>query len=99
MKSLRRRPHNHRLLPVVSEVRRYDPISVRIGPNERLRKGAKRPQKKGQLLVIYRDTMATFGDHLEQHSDSSEKTPLVGDNNGSGKPPRVLSGGYRLDPV
>src|SRR5450755_447526 len=46
MKSLRRRPRNHRLLPVVSEVRRYDPISVRIGPNERLRKGAKRPQKK-----------------------------------------------------
>ncbi len=72
MKSLRRRPHIHRLLPVVSEVRRYDQISIRIGPNEHLRKGAGGP-KKGQLPVIYCDTMATFGDHLEQRSDSSEK--------------------------
>ncbi len=42
--------------------------------------------------------MATFGDHLEQFSNSSE-TPLIADNNGSDKLPYVLSGEYRLDPV
>ena len=42
--------------------------------------------KKGQPPIIYCDTVATFGDHLEQHRDSSKKALLADDNNGSGEP-------------
>ncbi len=74
------------------------PNLIRIGPNEHLRKGAKGP-KKGQLAVISCDTMATFGDHLKQCSNSSEnaadrrkqwqrQTPL--------RPFRRISPGSRL---